>query len=905
MRMNSLATLSAPPSNNQRKLTVAILLAFTASAVCAADVEWDPEKSWTLENNHSHDGYLASNNRTGATNSAQSGDASGYRFIVNAEKVFGNLAAAYSKEGNVSGNQLEVSSNSNIELGDGMMVVSVNIIGARTQKGTAENNTLIFAGSVDKQATIAGGFSQNGSANKNTLEFSGTASHSNPSIYGGYAFSSSNDEANADGNRLIVSGKITGSGSSVAGGHTRSAGHANSNIVELMSTAEVHGDIAGGYSYEGNVESNQVTILEGADFYGDTIYGGRTQYNSPRSEGKAESNVVTFSGEALGNNLKIYGGFADKGNALNNIVTIDASASIKTNAGSVNEYYGAYSEDGSTQGNSVTMFVADENAIVYGAKSENGAASIYANDNTVTLKGQAKVSEIYGGHSGYTATGNTVVIQDQATARNVYGGYSNSTQAQNNTVELKDSAKVTGMVYGSKNESSKAEISGIVKITGNVTAGNLAGFDKLELNLSEINNTESGNALLTLTGQSTDSANSNELVLNGVDVTINPASGLDPSGSYTLIALGGTGQSISVDTDTTFTMTGTFLEQQWNVDRVASGEVSELTDDLLLSDGNLLSGDTLVAGVENKTVTANTNSKTLSESLLGTVAFVNQGAEFITDEGLVAMVSSAKLGELSAFGALHGGSSNYKTGSRVDVDGYTLAAGASLKVTPDWIIGGFIEAGWADSDSHVKGTKGEGDHDYYGVGLATRYMVNDAWYVDGSFRLGQASTEFKGLYSGDSAKYDSDAFYVTAHAGTGYVFNLTDTINLDVYGRYLITYLDGDDVSLHNKYGDKLDMDSTMTHAVRVGGRLTGAFCPYAGWKVGLAYEHVFDGDAESSVNSLNLEVPSLEGNTGIMEVGVTMKPSQNSRWAMDLGAKGYAGDREGVTGSMVIRYAF
>ena len=252
------------------------MLAFTASAVCAADVEWDPEKSWTLENNHSHDGYLASNNRTGATNSAQSGDASGYRFIVNAEKVFGNLAAAYSKEGNVSGNQLEVSSNSNIELGDGMMVVSVNIIGARTQKGTAENNTLIFAGSVDKQATIAGGFSQNGSANKNTLEFSGTASHSNPSIYGGYAFSSSNDEANADGNRLIVSGKITGSGSSVAGGHTRSAGHANSNIVELMSTAEVHGDIAGGYSYEGNVESNQVTILEGADFYGDTIYGGGT-----------------------------------------------------------------------------------------------------------------------------------------------------------------------------------------------------------------------------------------------------------------------------------------------------------------------------------------------------------------------------------------------------------------------------------------------------------------------------------------------------------------------------------------------------------------------------------------------------------------------------------------------------
>ena len=56
---------------------------------------------------------------------------------------------------------------------------------------------------------------------------------------------------------------------------------------------------------------------------------------------------------------------------------------------------------------------------------------------------------------------------------------------------------------------------------------------------------------------------------------------------------------------------------------------------------------------------------------------------------------------------------------------------------------------------------------------------------------------------------------------------------------------------------------------------------------------------------SLNLEVPSLEGDTGIMEVGVTMKPSLNSHWSMDIGAKGYAGDREGVTGSMLIRYAF
>lgn len=96
---------------------------------------------------------------------------------------------------------------------------------------------------------------------------------------------------------------------------------------------------------------------------------------------------------------------------------------------------------------------------------------------------------------------------------------------------------------------------------------------------------------------------------------------------------------------------------------------------------------------EDPVVTPTDNSKTLSDSLLGTVAFLNQGAEFIADEAMAAMVNSAKLGEVSAFGAVHGGSSHYKTGSRVDVDGYSLAAGASMKINPDWLLAGFIEAG--------------------------------------------------------------------------------------------------------------------------------------------------------------------------------------------------------------------
>ena len=468
-------------------------------------------------------------------------------------------------------------------------------------------------------------------------------------------------------------------------------------------------------------------------------------------------------------------------------------------------------------------------------------------------------------------------------------------------------------------------------LTGHNTVGNVGALNHFVFNVSAENNSVD-KALLTLT-------NSNSTELNEVagadlypSLTIDPYhfenalievtsdGSLDSGEEYFLIATTDESAKYTFN-DLTIKSTETFAEITAVVDGSltvdSNNPLTVTTPDKEDSGDTGDSGDSGESGDDPSTdepdqkpdvdvvITATENSKTLSESLLGTVAFVNQGAEFIADEGLAAMLDSAKIGQVATFGAVHGGTSNYNTGSRVDVDGYTLATGMSYKVNPNWVIGGFIEAGWADSDSHVNGTKGEGDHDYYGIGFATRYSFDNNFYVDGSLRLGQASTEFTGLYAQDSAKYDSDAFYTTAHVGAGYVMPLTQNINLDMYGRYVLSYLDGDKVDLHNKYHDKLDMDSTVTHAVRVGGRLTGSFCSYADWKLGLAYEHVFDGDAESAVNSLNLEVPSLEGDTGVMELGVSMRPSQNSPWRLDIGAKGYAGDREGVTGNATVRYIF
>lgn len=149
----------------------------------------------------------------------------------------------------------------------------------------------------------------------------------------------------------------------------------------------------------------------------------------------------------------------------------------------------------------------------------------------------------------------------------------------------------------------------------------------------------------------------------------------------------------------------------------------------------------------------------------------------------------------------------------------------------------------------------------------------------------------------------------TMHVGAGYLVSITEALKLNLYGRYVLSYLDGDDVGLHTGNGETFSMDSTVTHAFRLGARLNGNFCDNAAWRFGLAYEHVADGDAESDVlaegTRAALDVPTLEGDTGIMELGVTMTPSATSPWSFDVGLKGYVGDRRGVSGSALVTYAF
>ena len=524
----------------------------------------------------------------------------------------------------------------------------------------------------------------------------------------------------------------------------------------------------------------------------------------------------------------------------------------------------------------------------------------FTNKNTVVSVNKSDITNGYVAGTlvaladgGQVEINNQTVVVSYSTVDDVYGtgivASGNVSARINNQTIVLDNATVVGGVYDVSIKNGTSTCSGNdveltnsrLQLSGINEVGSISGFDTIGLNVTEANKM---NAVLTVK-----KATGGQTEFDGVTLEIASDDFLDSSDTYQLINVEGGKYTFK---DLTVKESHTFIETTYTAD----GDVVLGNGENLTSENNLFN---------NKTVRATESSKTLAESLLGTVAFINQGAEFIADEGIAAMVDAAKLGEVTAFGVMQGGSTHYNTGSYVDVDGVTFMAGAGLRVNPNWTLAGFIEAGWANSASHVEGTRGDGDHEYFGVGFATRYQTDGVFYVDGSLRAGRATTEFAGRYGQDSASYDAKSLYMSAHVGLGALWDLSESLKLDTYARYTVTYLDDDDVSLNNRYNDKLDLDSTVTHAVRAGARLLGDFNDYASWKVGAAYEHVFDGDAESAVNSFSLDVPSLEGDTGVFELGLRIRPSLESNWAVDLGAKGYVGDREGVTGNMTVRYSF
>jgi outer membrane autotransporter protein len=232
-------------------------------------------------------------------------------------------------------------------------------------------------------------------------------------------------------------------------------------------------------------------------------------------------------------------------------------------------------------------------------------------------------------------------------------------------------------------------------------------------------------------------------------------------------------------------------------------------------------------------------------------------------------------------------------------------------------LGAFFEWGNGSYDtynsfSNAANIHGKGNIYHLGGGILGRmdfiHTGPGHFYAEASARAGGVHNEYTNGNlrdsMGHSAKgYDSDSAYYGLHLGTGYIWNITDKAALDLYAKYFWTRQQGDSVTLST--GDPVKFRDVDSSRLRGGARFSYAVNEYITPYIGAAYEYEFDGKARASTYGYSINAPKLEGGTGIGELGLTVKPSQTLPLSFDLGIQGYAGKREGVTGSLQVRFEF
>jgi outer membrane autotransporter protein len=154
--------------------------------------------------------------------------------------------------------------------------------------------------------------------------------------------------------------------------------------------------------------------------------------------------------------------------------------------------------------------------------------------------------------------------------------------------------------------------------------------------------------------------------------------------------------------------------------------------------------------------------------------------------------------------------------------------------------------------------------------------------------------------AGVAAAYNAASAYYSLHAGTGYIWDITEKASLDLHGKYFWTRQEGKDLTLSTR--DPLSFDDADSSRLRLGGRFAFAASECLSPYVGAAWEYEFDGKARANTYGYAVDAPSLKGGTGVGELGVAYR---RNAFTADLGVQGYVGKREGVTGSLRAAWEF
>ena len=666
----------------------------------------------------------------------------------------------------------------------------------------------------------------------------------------------------------ITSGKITGDVYGVGNGdnnYREDASGGNVSIIDsnLLNYEGARVLVCGGRSGIGSAHHNTVNI-SGDNSRVTIVNGGES------TSGKVYNNTVNISGGSVG---YAYGGNSYYAEAYNNTVSISGTAKVQVGG-------------------------------VIGGESTSG--KVY--NNTVKISG-GSVGAVFG---GYSISGevhhNTVKISGDTVTGNVHGGWSDSGEAYGNTVNISNGT-VTGYVSGGYIYESGSAYDNEVVISGSA--------DITNANLYGRNDKASGTGnTLTIDGWS----GSTQSVKNFNDIAFKNINW--NNGGKILIIINTLSPYLANTKIETINIAG---GSNINVGESMTLIESKNSNDIGLTEGNVT--DTFTAGVareglgstriDGNVVTFNVNSIKLSsqaesaaQTRAASAAFVNQGTDLISDS--LDTISRDDNYGVKTFAAVHGNRSKYDVADDIKINGWSTIVGVGNADKFDngselsW--GVFYENGSGNYRTYNTFNneffRGDGSMVYNGGGIAARYENKNGVYTEGSLRAGMLKNELDNAMRNvnGSYGYETESAYYGAHIGVGKIISLSDSSDLDIYGKFFHTYTEGDSVTIA---GDKFDFDSITSDRLRVGARITSnkenKFSTY----YGLAYEYEFNGDADMTAQGLRADTQSLQGSSVMAEVGFNYQPTPDSPWSFDLNMRGYAGERQGGSFNVQATYTF
>ena len=455
------------------------------------------------------------------------------------------------------------------------------------------------------------------------------------------------------------------------------------------------------------------------------------------SNGAADNVVIIDSGLDYG----VIGGYAESGIVTNNRLTISGG----TVEGDV---YGGFAKNGTATENEVSIS-GGEVGYIFGGNA-SGVES-QATENSINIS-DGEVGYIYGGFvNGFESqtTGNIVRISGGTVTGFVYGGYANGFkgQAAGNSINI-SGGTVTKLVYGGYGdyvENNK------VNINGGAVEGNVYGG-------YAVNGISSGNSI-TLSGMADVSkanlyggciengngtVRDNKLIINGWSGKVQSLNNFNDieggiEGGIEVKALTG-GLDLAADKTTDFVFVENGIHNCNNLikaENIQAGVALTVSGDIVKNNGNLAIKATSVRASDQTAIT--------TESRAAAAAFVNQGAEAVSDS--INSLQGAAAG-ISTFATVSGNNSKYDTGSYVDINGWNGIVGVAK--TKDlnagkFSYGAFFENGGGNYNTYndFNGTsfRGDGNVVYNGGGLLMRYEQENGVYTEASLRAGTAKNE--------------------------------------------------------------------------------------------------------------------------------------------------------------------